>query len=215
MNSVARRILAHRGSWTSGQSPNSLPALLGAVSDGYSFECDIRDSNGKLVLSHDPPVELDSCPTLESLVENLNSTQFDGIAAFNIKSDGLAPALQDLAFEHFYFDMSFPQSVIFRNSGRVTASRWSEFESIDLENQEPGEYFWVDCFESDWYIDPPIWKLDTVHKSKLVLVSPELHGRDPAKAWEVIARDFTQNESLHICTDHPEKFEELVWKSAP
>ena len=49
-------ILAHRGFWTEPAEKNSREALERAFREGFGIETDIRDRNGALVVSHDPPV---------------------------------------------------------------------------------------------------------------------------------------------------------------
>ena len=48
------QILAHRGRWRSPSEKNSEGAFRAALSAGYGIETDIRDFDGRLVISHDP-----------------------------------------------------------------------------------------------------------------------------------------------------------------
>ena len=50
-------IIAHRGEWTNQITPyegNSIEAFKLALSNRYGIEVDIRDLDGKLVVSHNP-----------------------------------------------------------------------------------------------------------------------------------------------------------------
>ena len=48
-------ILAHRGVWQNPVEKNSAAALRRALENGFGVETDIRDLDGQLVISHDPP----------------------------------------------------------------------------------------------------------------------------------------------------------------
>jgi hypothetical protein len=47
-------------------------------------------------------------------------------------------------------------------------------------------------------------------KRVVVLVSPELHGRDPAQVWKTFADEFHSNPNLYICTDYPWDVLEMI-----
>src|SRR5438309_53835 len=48
-------VLAHRGWWSDPQDRNTRAAFAKAFAAGYGIETDVRDSAGRLVISHDPP----------------------------------------------------------------------------------------------------------------------------------------------------------------
>ena len=79
-------ILAHRGWWQKESEKNTPAALVRALSAGFGIETDIRDLNGELVISHDPPV--DSQTTANWLFNQYNKIKANGRIALNIKSDG-------------------------------------------------------------------------------------------------------------------------------
>ena len=49
------KILAHRGFWADEEEKNTLSAFGKAFDSGFGIETDIRDRNGELVISHNPP----------------------------------------------------------------------------------------------------------------------------------------------------------------
>lgn len=205
------QILAHRGAWTGIDGKpifekNSLEAIRRAALLGFGLETDIRDLDGKLVISHDPP----STGALN--IDELARVSFRGPKALNIKSDGLSPMLQGkiesgaLTGECFFFDMSIPEEVRFARAGITFASRISELEK---RVSPQASWIWLDGFESDWYLEKPEILLEYAGKLNLAIVSPELHGRSTELAWPVIAKLMHASKHVHLCTDLPEKFIDL------
>ncbi|MGH2941268.1 MAG: phosphodiesterase, partial [Solirubrobacteraceae bacterium] len=47
--------LAHRGLWLAPEQRNTLAAFYDAFEHGCGVEIDVRDLDGALVVSHDPP----------------------------------------------------------------------------------------------------------------------------------------------------------------
>ena len=47
--------LAHRGLWAEADERNTLAAFRDAFAHGWGVELDVRDLDGALVISHDPP----------------------------------------------------------------------------------------------------------------------------------------------------------------
>ena len=62
---------------------------------------------------------------------------------------------------------------------------------------------WLDAFESRWYDIHTITSL--LHqKKRIVIVSPELHGRAHSSLWEFIKiNNFHRNDLVALCTDFP------------
>jgi len=58
-------ILAHRGAWTVPKERNSAEALKRALKSGFGIETDLRDLDGTVVISHDPPKHADTPLTFE------------------------------------------------------------------------------------------------------------------------------------------------------
>ena len=207
---IRRHIVCHRGLWTSREDQNSPSALIAALEEGFGLETDIRDSDGDLVIEHDPP--LDSRIRFAAEVKLWQEVGLleNRVLALNIKSDGLAIYLQELVetlgnCEYFYFDMSFPQLRQFSQLGLPIALRVSEYEPLSLEALSLlGErvHLWVDSFESDWWLERR--HLDfLVQQHPATLVSPEIHGRDPEHVWKWFAMAIKSGHDVSLVTDCP------------
>jgi hypothetical protein len=205
-------ILAHRGLWQEQAERNSLRALQNALAEGFGVETDIRDCNGELVISHDPPRtnSLRFSDFLDAYIDYPRA----GVLALNIKSDGLqdalANALNRLRIEpsqYFVFDMAVPDAVGYLRRGMPCFTRQSELELVPaFIDQAAG--VWLDCFHTDWINGPDILAHCTFGR-QVTLVSPELHGRDRQKTWRIwreAYRDIKQRgyaSRIMLCTDHP------------
>jgi len=208
---IARKIIAHRGLWTSEDSQNSQHAIISALKLGFGVETDIRDNSGHIVIAHDPPVGGET-----NLVEFLTKLAQVGLTsqrifALNVKSDGLLSLsnftnLLSSSAEYYFFDMSFPQQLHFAKSLQPIAQRVSEYEppSLDLFlDFGLTPRFWIDGFESDWWLgDSAVNRL--VADYRTTVVSPELHRRQPDAVWEWFAVQTRKHHSVTICTDHPQ-----------
>lgn len=204
LNAKTSDIYAHRGCWGASVSQNSLTSFHLAELKNYSIETDIRLSDSGLIISHDPKSE--STQLMLSDILDLK-TSF----ALNIKEDGLQdhmnairPWIEDTG--SFVFDGSIPEMYRFHKLGIPHALRLSEFE-----NSLPWESYavWLDSFTSDWWINN-----NTVQElfgtAKVIVVSPELHGRDPRAVWDFLANKRLEGDShFGICTDRPEEY--LSW----
>jgi glycerophosphoryl diester phosphodiesterase len=199
-----RNIYAHRGLWEAKISQNTIKAFQDAVNLGFSVETDIRSYGGKLVISHDSPKP--------EALDFSAIVQMDGSFALNIKEDGIANYVQDFTdwvanSKSFFFDGSIPDMLSFKARDLPHALRLSEFES---SIPWLTDYIWIDCLESDW------WNLnDLVNlyspKSKLIFVSPELHGRSYGQMWSKLSELINYgNANIGICTDYPIEFFNLV-----
>jgi hypothetical protein len=202
MVSLKRQIYAHRGLWGVPQK-NSLQALTSAARAGYSIETDLRDFGASIAISHDPAIQLSEMNFTELI--SLNSK-----FALNIKSDGLIPLLPDIrakGVDYFFFDGSIPELYRYRQAGFNTAVRLSEFE---LHLPWKTSYIWLDAFETDWWLDKlPLEKYSV--DSEIIVVSPELHGRNKSRVWDVVLEEIQRgNTNISICTDFPEEFEACI-----
>lgn len=208
---IRHKILAHRGLWNENTHPNSLKALTSAWEEGFGIETDLRDYQNQIVISHDSPNGDEA--KLQTLLLELHSkkTHPDQVFAANIKSDGLEKLIVAADWgniNYFAFDMSFPTLYKFWNLNIPISVRLSEFEVEDLKLSS---YFsitryWLDLFESDWFI-----QLDTlpwlVPDSEVFVVSPELHGRDPLEVWKWSKHQINNGVNIKICTDKPFELE--------
>ena len=201
LKDLRSRIYCHRGLWERKEDANTTIAIAAAVEHGMAIETDIRDLNGKIVISHDAPSSPNNV-VLDLLKLNVTT-------ALNLKSDGLLkldfPLFQQLlkGVNSFAFDGSIPEMLNFRKANLPHALRISEYEQ-ELPWETP--YIWLDAFNSDWWIDGELLnKLSEKHF--VVVVSPELHGRQHLKVWDKVIQQISNgNPNLGVCTDLPDEF---------
>jgi glycerophosphoryl diester phosphodiesterase len=197
-------VLAHRGLWTDPSKKNTMGAFAAAFAQNFGLETDIRDYNGRLVVSHDPP--FGDAMSFEDLLALYVEHGRPGRLAINIKADGLSGLLDDALAAYgvanaFVFDMSVPDGLHYCKMARVQVfTRQSEYEA------EPAFYdraagVWLDCFERDW-IDSEVIGSHRMAGKQVALVSPELHGRSQDAQWRAWA-DFARDDGVMICTDFP------------
>ncbi|MGE0588249.1 MAG: hypothetical protein AB7O48_06715 [Cyclobacteriaceae bacterium] len=203
-------ILSHRGVWDDSHQKNALDTLLLSLELGFGLETDIRDFNGKIVISHDMPTG-DEC-LFERFLGEYQDKGFDLTLALNVKADGLQDDVMDLlqrylVTNYFFFDMSVPDQLGYRKKGLNYLSRQSEYEtSPSLYADSFG--VWLDCFESVWY-DKEVLERHLVAGKRVCVVSEELHGRSNAKQWELLRKmPFVNDNRLYLCTDFPQKANE-------
>lgn len=202
------KILSHRGYWINPAEKNTEVAFSRSFSLGFGTETDIRDSNGKLLISHDMPsgVEIACESFLDLAAEEAAKKKIQLTLALNIKADGLASSLKQQINKYpeldcFVFDMSVPDMRGYFEAGIPVFSRMSEVE------QQPAWFdlaagVWLDGFNGEWYDNSTIKEL--LEKGKRVcIVSPELHKRPHLVFWESI-RLFSEESGLMLCTDFPE-----------
>lgn len=201
------KIVSHRGYWKIPEERNTLAAFERSFSLGFGIETDIRDHDGRIVISHE--CTNSDCPSLDSVLKLHKQIAPALPLALNIKADGLQSDLLNLlnsyqVENYFVFDMSIPDTLGYRNYGITYYVRQSEYEpSPTLYEQASG--IWLDCFLGDWIEEKHINQ--HLEADKLVcLVSPELHKRDHHQFWERLSRmACAASDRLMLCTDHPEK----------
>lgn len=203
-------ILAHRGMWGAKEEQNRIPALKKSLLHGFGIETDIRDQNGRLVISHDIPNS--DCLLLEEFFREYQSINRPLVLALNIKSDGLQKILKELLHQfniqnYFVFDASIPDLLGYKKEKIAFFSRYSEYEKeVAFYGECTG--IWLDCFLSDWTKDRILEFLMTGYK--VCLVSPELHKRPYKSSWQLCWTllsdiDSKFHKQLMICTDFPEE----------
>jgi glycerophosphoryl diester phosphodiesterase len=195
-------ILAHRGWWLDRQECNSIQAFSRAFAGGFGVETDVRDHDGQLVISHDPPLGRSVISFDDFLALYVDAGQ-PGTLAINIKADGLQAALDEALRKYdirsvFVFDMSVPDALGYLTRTIPAFTRHSEYE------ERPSFYdraagVWMDAFVSDW-ITPADVALHLEKGRRVALVSPELHRRPHLKVWETWRG---LPEDVMICTDFP------------
>lgn len=198
------QLIAHRGDWTDPKDKNSAAAFRRALDKGYGIETDIRDLGGRLVISHDMPVdpELD----LDGFLDLYTSSRAESMLALNIKSDGLAAALNQTLKRHgitryFVFDMSVPDSLGYFSLGMDVFTRRSEYEGAStLDTKAQG--VWIDRL-SEGAVSRAAIAAELEAGRTVAIVSPELHRRPHLPAW-VEWKTLFQNappEKVMLCTD--------------
>lgn len=199
-------VLAHRGWWARPDERNTLGAFERALDAGFGLELDVRDLNGRLVVSHDPPVG-EALPFAE-LLAAFDRFGRPGPLAINIKSDGLQSALAGMLepfapHDCFVFDMSVPDTLGYLRTGLPVYTRHSEYEPQPAFLDRAAGV-WMDCFENDW-IDAEAIRRHTDAGRAVALVSPELHRRPHLGAWASWrpAADRAGGPPVMLCTDFP------------
>lgn len=201
------KILSHRGYWQMPQEKNTVTAFHRSFTLGFGTETDIRDLDGTLVISHDPPRA--GTQTLDSFL-TLHRELGPGLTlALNIKADGLQAqlkkSLEEFAVsDYFVFDMSVPDLLGYYKAGLTFFTRLSEYER-EPALLEKASGVWLDSFIGEWYQDDLILSLVDSGK-RLCIVSPELHGRPHLPLWERLSRLKERGDlPVMLCTDLPEE----------
>lgn len=199
-------IIAHRGCWDLENEQNSALSIRRALANGVGCELDIHLLDGKLVISHDPPTSKNQYVLLSDVFNDFHKTQ-NQVLALNIKQDGISSSLGNLVSEnrhvkYFCFDMSLPELLKYRDLSLSYAVRVSEYEPLNELLLTYASAIWLDAFEYDW------WSQDTLNDLcnakvgiKVVIVSPELHSRDPRHIWALAQTSSFAKGQLAICTD--------------
>ena len=213
--------LAHRGLWTAPDERNSRSALKVAFELGFGVETDVRDFDGRLVISHDMATR-DSLP-LSVMLADYDEAGRPGQLALNVKADGLTAALIEeldafagMCQNAFVFDMSVPDTIHYIGKTLPVFTRHSEYEPVPpLEIQSQG--VWMDCFVNAW-VDPDAIIERVSRGQKVAVVSPELHKRSIYYSFWKILKDRIKksdlcaeilNNNLMICTDFPREAAEF------
>jgi glycerophosphoryl diester phosphodiesterase len=203
--------LAHRGLWAEADERNTLAAFRAAFAGGWGAELDVRDLDGELVISHDPPAA--GALAFGAVVDAYLAAGSPGQLAINVKADGLeamiAEKLRDVdAARWFAFDMSVPDTLRYAHAGLPYFSRHSDVEP------EPALYadacgVWLDDFAGGFVSEARIAAHLEAGKH-VAVVSPELHGRDHVAAWAEWRRwAVWSSPAVHLCTDHPSQAQEV------
>ena len=198
-------ILAHRGWWTDPAEKNSEAALRRALDAGFGIETDIRDHDGAVVVSHDPP-RGGGHIALDMLLAWYAEAGQPGRLALNVKADGLQKEVADGLARHgivraFLFDMAVPDAIAAIRLGLPCFTRESEYESMSFRADAKG--VWMDCFERDWIGEREI-RANLAEGLEVALVSPELHRRPFEHVWSDWAATLGPLEDqVMLCTDYP------------
>lgn len=201
-------ILSHRGHWLKADEKNEWVAFERTVADAFGTETDVRDHDGRLVISHDPaPSTARDWADLVDL--------FDGRGlplAVNVKADGLS-GLLEAAFagrdiDWFAFDMSGPETVRYARAGLPYFTRHSDVEAEPVLYAE-AQGVWLDAFHDHGWMTTDVIRRHLDADKRVCLVSPDLHGRSHEAFWETLVDLAPQTEDLMLCTDLPLKAREM------
>lgn len=198
-------VISHRGFWKEPEEKNEEIAFERSFQLGYGTETDLRDLNGDLTISHDPPSEVKI--KIKDFLKTYHRGKPNLPLALNIKSDGLQQMVLNLLQEgnitnYFVFDMSIPDTIGYLNNNMNVYTRQSEYEK-DVPFYEKVQGVWLDCFQNIWYNEELIQQHLDNHK-KVAIVSSELHKRDHKEHWELMKNwKCINNNNLMLCTDLP------------
>jgi glycerophosphoryl diester phosphodiesterase len=203
--------LAHRGLWAVADQRNSLAAFQGAFAHGWGVELDVRDLDGELVISHDPPVA--GALPFSEVVDCYLAAGCPGALAVNVKADGLermvADALRAVDPERWFaFDMSVPDTLRYVREGLPHFTRHSDVEPAPALYAD-ADGVWLDDFAGGWIAEAAIEDHLAAGK-RVAVVSPELHGRDHHDVWNEWRRwAVWSSPDVLLCTDLPTEAEEV------
>lgn len=200
-------ILSHRGYWREVGEKNVNEAFRRSFSLGFGTETDIRDLDGRLVISHDPPSL--NAMGLDFFLQIHSDLRADLPLALNIKADGLQMLLKKSierfrVRDYFVFDMSVPDLIGYCAAGIPFFTRVSEYEREPVLLAEAAGV-WLDAFAADWYTDTTVRSFLAAAK-RVCIVSPELHRRPHLTLWSRLKElDRDSSGRLMLCTDFPEE----------
>jgi hypothetical protein len=197
------KVLSHRGHWTTPGEKNHEVAFRRSFALGFGTETDLRDCAGEIVIAHDMPRGGEM--TLSAFLALVPDPELT--LALNIKADGLCRGVKEAMASAghrswFVFDMSVPDLLLYRRERVPYFTRLSEYEMEPAALAEAAGV-WVDGFHGRWWTSDKIKRLLDSGK-RVCMVSPELHGREPADEWAAL-KPLAGYEGLMICTDLPER----------
>lgn len=208
------KILSHRGAWSFPEEKNTAAAFEHSFKNGFGTETDLRDYNGRIVISHDMADEK-SIPA-EEFFKIYNSFDNTLPLALNVKSDGLQAAVKDLLAKfsitnYYFFDMSIPDTLGYLRGGMPVYMRQSEYEPQPaLYDKADG--IWLDAFEGTWYTEKEI-TAHTQNGKHVAIVSPDLHKREYKEHWQFLKDSgISTNDKVMLCTDFPFEANEFFEK---
>lgn len=203
-------VLSHRGYWLKPEERNQKVAFERSFKLGFGTETDLRDANGKIVISHDvPDGELQDFLSFLNLYQS--HAQGNLPLALNIKADGLAGMVKSTlaAFpmlDAFVFDMAVPDMRAYFDCGIPVFTRMSEVErQPSWLEQSAG--IWLDSFGPTWFGGELVGDLLATGK-RVCVVSSELHHRDSQALWDML-EPHSSAGNLLLCTDRPEQAREF------
>ena len=208
------RIISHRGYWIDFKSEsNKRVAFERSFDLGFGTETDLRDINGKIVISHNMPVGDEI--TFEEVLQIMDGRNLP--LALNIKADGQADEIERLLkkyghTDYFTFDMSIPDLVYQteKTNLRIYTGCSDILPEPVLMSKCVG--IWLDSFYDPWYqIDRIQGFLDA--GKEVCIVSEDLHSRKNDDQWEIIKGSSCFSDGrLMLCTNYPEDAAEYFYQ---
>lgn len=190
---------------------NTVEDLVGTPKR-FGVEMDVRMYGRDLVVHHDPGVA--AC-SFEEWLDGYDHA----FLVVNTKEEGLeAPvmtALEERGIKEWAFlDQSFPFLVKLLRTGETrTMVRVSEYESIATALALPTRprWVWLDSFTGRLPAARDVAALSEAGYS-LMVVSPELQGRDPSAEIDGIVQTFVDARTPigGVCTKRPDLWERRV-----
>jgi hypothetical protein len=203
-------VISHRGFWLSREERNTAHAFQRSFQAGFGAEIDVRDLDGQLVVSHDPPRT--GALAFAEVLAAYHAAGCPGTLAVNVKADGLASGLRAALADTpswFAFDMSVPETLQYARDSVPFFTRESEYEPHP-PLYEAASGVWIDCFEGDW-IDEGVVAAHLDAGKAVCLVSPEVHGRPQDNTWETWRRWSVRDDPrMSVCTDLPQRASEFL-----
>jgi len=176
-------------------------------------EIDLRLSFGEIVLAHDPFTEGSG---FKEWLENFNGE----LLVLNVKEMGLEDHIVKIMkqmkpnLEYFFLDLVTPYIVSSVKKGFACASRFSEYEPLNLFLDLESTWLWVDSFSGTWDHIDAFSDFPTIKQKKICLVSPELQGRELLTTfeYEIVLEKFKKNHCKieAVCTKYPDFWERFV-----
>lgn len=209
------QIISHRGYWKEHVEKNQIHAFKRSFSLGFGTETDVRDLNGKIIISHDMPSSEDDCLTFDDFLKIYTSYDNSLPIAINIKADGLQSELKESlhkygVFNYRLFDMSLPDLIATKKLRLEFLTRLSDIENEPLLLDD-SKGIWLDSFESDWFDENDIKDFLKIGK-EVWIVSPELHGREHISVWQMLKKsNLLTDKMIILCTDFPELAKEFFY----
>lgn len=201
-------IYCHRGYWKNDSKlQNSLKAIIDAQKMNWHSEIDVRDNQGALVVSHDPPISgCNNFYNFEDIVQSLPDAKR---LALNIKSCGLNKIFSDevinfiVTSNSFLFDATISDMMAFAELNLPFYTRVSDLEQEPVLLKKALGIV-IDTFHSTW------WSVETILKYldlgyEIMIISPELHDKAHQHAWEVLksSSSLMTSTNISVCTDFP------------
>ena len=197
-----KKIIVHRC--------NSIDQLK-TVNNNYGVEIDLRTYKSEIILNHDP--YLNEGVLFRDWIKHYNHSHI----ILNIKEEGseneIINIMNDYNIDDYFFlDQSFPFLIKFARQGhKLSAIRFSEFESLETVISLSGkiDWVWVDYF-SFLPLNFDNSNLLKEKNFKICLVSPELQGFDKSEVIKV--QNKIINEKIYfdaVCTKYPSIWENL------